>query len=59
MSLSPSQLQQINLHTPRFMLDLFPGPFQYTMSVILGAVPREERESPGSVSVGDRVYFLP
>lgn len=39
-TLSYSQLQQINLHASRFVLDLFLQ--MYTMSVILGAVPRGE-----------------
>lgn len=39
-TLSYSQLQQINLHTSRFVLDLLLQ--MYTMSVILGAVPRGE-----------------
>lgn len=39
-TLSYSQLQQINLHASRFVLDLFLQ--MYTMSVILEAVPRGE-----------------
>lgn len=57
MLLSHSQLQQINLHTSRFVLDLFLGPFKCKISVILLLFSEEREYPPESAWVMNQGYF--